>query len=51
VRAAIRRASVVLLSPDDWFASGLTRAGSHHEVQRAHSLRALVALASGRFTL
>lgn len=51
VRAAIRRASRVLLSPDEWYAHGLTRAGNHHDVQRTHSLRALVALASGHFTL
>jgi len=51
VRAAIRRASRILLSPDEWHASGLTRTGYNHEVQRAHSLRVLVALASGTFTL
>ncbi len=51
VRQAIRRASVPLLDPGRWRETGLFDAGYHHEVQRAHSLRALVALVTGTFIL
>ena len=51
VRAAVRRAGLLLVDPTQWEATGLFRAGSHHEVQRALSGRSLVALASQRFAL
>ena len=45
VRAAIRRAGVRLVDPDQWDAIGLFRVGQHHEVLRAHAGRVLAALA------
>jgi hypothetical protein len=48
VRLAIQRASRALADSNAWPATGLFRAGSHHDVQRAHSLRALAAIAGER---
>lgn len=48
VKLAVQRASRALSDPQVWPRSGLFRAGAHHEVQRAHSLRALAAMAAGR---
>jgi hypothetical protein len=49
VRAAVQRASAVLIDPDRWPAYGLFRSGLHYEVLRAIAGRAVAALAAERF--
>jgi hypothetical protein len=44
VREAVRRAGSRLADPARWGEMGLLRAGSHYEVQRAMTMRALLAL-------
>jgi hypothetical protein len=48
VRAAVQRASAVLLDPERWPACGLFRRGEDHEVLRALAGRPLAALAASR---
>ena len=48
VKLAVQRASRALADPAGWGQSGLFQAGNHHEVQRAHALRALAAIATGK---
>lgn len=48
VRLAVQRASRALSDPGQWPKTGLFHAGNHHEVQRAHALRALAAIAGGK---
>ena len=44
VRAALQRAAMRCADPARWEATGLFRAGHHHEVERAMTMRALLAL-------